>query len=841
MTAPDVPALAAAIQAGDADRLREMLATATEKERGSLATTLKSVFERPGRQASESHWRAWHQWSQQPAAFVTAGLGLVGGYRLALAVVDRPGNWEVTAVEYDAIAGVLADRAPAWLGEFIDQLLSRSWDQAFPSWPLARRLVRLGAINRPAADEYAVKMIMALIQRPLRERRKPSASAAERLAAALLDDPGLLDDEVWRLFSTLGAGQGLQGTGFQVGDQWADALTQLAARGHLDRGRLLDACLDAFLRDFPPNHVAWYALVHDRLQPSADEKAARTGRYVALLAAPGKPGLAVGQRGCAELLDAGLLDPAAFLAGSPPALLHPQKAVATAQLKIIGKLAARQPAVRAAALATAAQAFSHQRADVQAAALALIAKFGAPVSGATVSGAPVSGAAAPEAVLAGQRDAIVELAAFLSPELRPEAAALGLVPAPGRAVTVAPVAAPGMLSAPPPERVLPVTDPAELVQLLAQLMEDATDALAVERALDGAVRLSALPLPERAKFAEPLLKRARQQAAADFPGPFSGYLPRAELAWLTLTWATGEMPPEHLHRHFLVGNPVLVTGKERHGATPRSVSGIRSARGWEACGLIADGHGYPLLATPEFDDGSISAGELASRLASWPAGGPRPPRNDGEVAMLRLAPGAEAILPADLLAAYAPAQPALSLEPYVVLPKVTVHSRPDLPGIPGRTWQAQDGHPGVFARHASAGVAISPEASWCGHLVTALPPREQFSRYSWVEPELRSSEVVAAWPLLTPHHPELAAAHLLSALSAGLDGSSAAAPAVTAAARLRGPFGPLGHVALAAGLASGAADARIAAADAWAQVARTGRLDPGLAAAAITLGPARRR
>jgi hypothetical protein len=89
------------------------------------------------------------------------------------------------------------------------------------------------------------------------------------------------------------------------------------------------------------------------------------------------------------------------------------------------------------------------------------------------------------------------------------------------------------------------------------------------------------------------------------------------------------------------------------------MSGILSARGWEACGLIPYGHGFPLLATPEFADGSISHGELLARLAKWPkrtwaSRRSRPPRNDIEVAMLRLAPGAEAILPDDLLAAYAP-------------------------------------------------------------------------------------------------------------------------------------------------------------------------------------------
>jgi hypothetical protein len=58
-------------------------------------------------------------------------------------------------------------------------------------------------------------------------------------------------------------------------------------------------------------------------------------------------------------------------------------------------------------------------------------------------------------------------------------------------------------------------------------------------------------------------------------------------------------------------------------------------------------------------------------------------------------------------------------------------------------------------------------------------------------------QLVAAWPLLAPHQPEVIAAHLLSALSEGLvPGRSAASTAARAVARLRGTFGLIGHVAL---------------------------------------------
>ena len=92
-------------------------------------------------------------------------------------------------------------------------------------------------------------------------------------------------------------------------------------------------------------------------------------------------------------------------------------------------------------------------------------------------------------------------------------------------------------------------------------------------------------------------------------------------------------------------------------------------------------------------------------------------------------------------------------------------------------------------------------------------------------------------PLLAPHQPELIAAHLLRPLSDGLEpGRSAATVAVNCLAPARRPFGRVGHFALVTGLASAEPDTRVTAASAWTRVVQDGRLDPVLAADAITLG-----
>jgi hypothetical protein len=105
---------------------------------------------------------------------------------------------------------------------------------------------------------------------------------------------------------------------------------------------------------------------------------------------------------------------------------------------------------------------------------------------------------------------------------------------------------------------------------------------------------------------------------------------------------------------------------------------------------------------------------------------------------------------------------------------------------------------------------------------------------------VRWDEIVAAWRLLAPYQPELIAAHLLRPLSDGLEpGRSAATVAVNCLAPAGRPFGRVGHFALVTGLASAEPDTRITAASGWIRVVQDGRLDPVLAADAITLGVTR--
>jgi hypothetical protein len=818
----DPERLEAAIRRDAAAEVRALLLDATEADRRECTRALRSLLDGPdlARLEASAAGRLLAEWDaiRNSAAFLAAALGLARSAIVADIMADRcDAWWEPTAAELGTIAGVLADRQPPWLADFADRRLSDRHDLGLNSWILVRALVRLGAIERPDVPQYTTKMPGALCKRVPAGDRMRDWHMVVHVQNALLADPGLLDDEVWRLFTVPDAAAELA----RYGGCWEEALTALSEQGRLDRGRLLDACLDAFTLGLAPNRVGWYVTLHDRMSPSLEEMAARSARYLKLLETGSRPAVKLGQKACGRLLEAGLLPPEDLLAASGSALLFPLKTVAAAQLKLVARVATEPWPLTDRALATAAMAFGHERLDIQEAALDLITRWGLPEED-------------PE------RGTIIELAASLAPALAREAAALGL-PDRSRPVHVqVPVTVPagtaGGESLPPP-----LDDPDELVQLLTQLMEDASDALAVERAVAGAVRLCGLPGAERARLAGPLLKRAERRLREDYDGPFSGHEIVADMAALTVAWATGQVPD--------TGAAVRPFGSEERETVLRSgraktMAGILTARIREACTLSADGRPARLLAEPEFGSGAISPDCLLGRLRAWT--GRDLPRYDLETALLRLIPGLDdafwsawsAAHPASLPAArhaYRQGHTPLGFEPQI--------------GPPGCPWWRNSPveEPVVVARvllpPADVGRDPGPAGSHCWALLTALdqPLRDFYRDYgerSYIAASYQA--MVAGWPLLCPWQPELAAAHLLRPLSEGLrpglTWTGTTATAVRGLSASRQPLAEIGHLALLTGLASAEPYARIAAAEVWAKAALDARLNPRLAADAIVMG-----
>ncbi len=900
--------LEAAMRRNDVQAVRDLLRDATEADRAACAKALKSfltgpkfhlvapvmlapqqfmdflgsgyqrkpaAIEQQEREEAELN-RDYYAWREiaQGLAFRAAQFGLVGGVaaatRLAGEFYDAGHGWDSYDDDAYTVAAVLADRRPVWLADFVDRHLRQS-SGGVAAWPLARALARLGVIPRPDAPEYTTLMPASACRR---KRDANGEWTVQTPAEALLADPGLLDDEVWRLFTVPDAAFELEkvvshswvnGTRVQ-GQTWADAIAQLSAAGLLDRDRLLDACLDAFTRDFNPNRVGWYADLLNKLEPWLDEVAARSSRYLRLLSANARDAVKLAQAELGRLLAARRLDHRLLLDASGPALRYPQKSIAVAQLKLIGQVAAKDPGLRARCAVTAATAFGHERQDVQEAALKLIGKLGVP-------GEPFL-------------TEIRARAADLAPSLLADAAALGLasaeeVSAPERAgagshasasgdatgagavlvddsaslegrIALLPASAAGDLraalelvragSVPGPVQTRPaagamlprpVTDPHELVELLTVVLEDGRDAIAVERALAGAVRLSSLPTAQRARFVAPLLRRARQLASIYVP--FDGSKISSDVALITLAWSGEKLRRGTADREASY-NPgaYAVDGSGR----ARTMAGIFSARAWEAAKIIESGRGGVLLAEPETERGAVTAATLLERVGRLAADNGRPAGDhDRDVALLRLQPGDADELWRAWEAVSGVSAEALRVSHEQVQSTLTFEAVTGMPtGLPireSRVW-----HEHVLARI----VGPVPQASACDcwRLLTDLPdPLTQHEvLYGPARYESRHYDAaVAAWSLICPWQPELAAAHLLRPLCDGL--VPGLTPATVALESMRHPghsLGPVGHLGLVVGLASAEADTRIAAAQLWSDACLDGRLDPPLAAAAITTG-----
>lgn len=716
---------------------------------------------------------------------VLAVLGTAPGARRAaedFATVRLSDDEEALAVE------VLAERRPAWLPAFAAALVEPgSWCDW--GWRVARALVRRGVIPRPDDPHHVEAMVYRLVPWGREEHR------VHTVLDGLRADPGLLEDDVWALFTAERTGGALlahdnsrdhpRGNHQQkpaeprAQDTWRHALITLAAEGALDRARLLDADLAAMLADRAPADLTWFATFHGALDPSDDELAARCDTYLRLPGSESGPVVRLGLQVLGRLLTNGVITAGDVARAVTPTLARPEKGVALAALRLLERDAPDDPAALAEALAAG---YDHPSADVRERAAAVAARWPAAVA-ATLG---PSGVAVPE------------------PPLGPAAHALVLDPVP----TVP-------WSTPAPAPVHPVADPDELVELFTHLLEEADDAVEVERALDGAARFADVA-PRRS--AQALVARALQ-VVSTFPGPWVGWDLRLDLAAVALC---------ALDRRAVVDGPRGRLARFRED--PHSPSGVAplnayvpdwrlpslvTLRAYEVARATRTG-ARPLLSLPATADGAIPAAALNERLAVAQAAGPL----DLGLAILRVPPAEydELRLPdrglaLDALAALRAYAPAWT--------RVVGLSRDE--------WSRPTGPMVVWGDPASPRGDVD-------RLVPAVLDRRDPLPLAAVDAQAgenspRAEQLTALWPLMLPHHLDLLAAHahprLFRALTKNRSGGAPLVAAIGASSQRGGA--PTAS-ALAMALAARETPVRIAAIDAFVARADRGLVDASVLA-----------
>lgn len=569
---------------------------------------------------------------------------------------------------------ILLDRRPPWVSEWATALLEEQ--HYWANWRLIRRLVVAGLMEKPDHPHYYLGMISGLGGPGGQFNKEVS------IERQLLEDPTLLEDEVWRLFEYEGGGENSLANWdrFAHGQDWSAGLLALMRAGRLPRERLLRSTLEALERDFNHYRAKWFATFHDALAPSPEEERQHADRYLRLLGVSAPNIVSWAFKQVEKLNKAGVYEPGELIGALRPVLLSRQKGIAQKALKLLEKTAdkaargaagsdvARQAAVVAAA------ALAHEAAEVQEGALNVLDKFASPDDPELASlVAPYVGVAAAslrsrlERWTSGNAPAPKQPAA---PKSRAAASTSQrrqlekLDPAVRKRWGIDALAAhleAGRLDVPaatfdgtdvarlaPERRLAPIEDLDDLIDVCARVIEDETLVDDAERACDGLARLCGDKPADFDQRIGPLLKRARQRLKKD-AAPFLGMGPADDLCGLVYAWGTGQVIQGKVGKegkHHLCY--FQVDGQEHRWFTQNlhKAIGTLARRSAALAERVAAGQAAPLLSAPTHAGGWIDAHELVRRVNAWTGDDPDLP--DVCLALLRIAPDRRAAALAEL-------------------------------------------------------------------------------------------------------------------------------------------------------------------------------------------------
>lgn len=594
----------------------------------------------------------------------------------AIAVLSACTLAEVKALGWRALPDeetafeVLATRRPPWLSQFAEWLIAEN----ARAWPLVRTLVRRGLCDRPQHDNYILGMMLALNGF---SRSNLIGTDCGSLVDNLRKHSDLLADEVWRLFQIEGHGElTLAAHDKYIGGKrpaycWNLGLKELSQSGELCRSRLLDESLASLNRGFSQARVAWFSQFHEMLEPTIEERLSRQDVYLRLLASPVPPTVTF------ALNALEVIDRVRPLAASPlieslqPVLTARHKVVAKRAVQWLDRLAQRESDCKAAAASAAAQALMHQSADVQKAALEVLAKHGSrrdPALKKLVAQAAALIAASlrkqlnawlgdeaaellpatralPGGVSGGELAELEKLAAklprryVLLADIPPlmRAAKTGRVEI--KALEFGPLDVPRLS---PATALTPVRDLAQWTDVCALFLEAPAEVDEGERVLEGLGRLcehSPQDLEVRRQLG-PLTKRI-DKFYRGYCGPFLGMSLRDDVCGVVRAWLTGAVVTAKAMKDSGGRSVWNFADKDEPvwgGMSDAPALRVLSQRSCELAHRVALRQVRPLLSAATHRGGWVDPLAYVDRLREWHQLGEPPPHYDAVLALLRLAP-----------------------------------------------------------------------------------------------------------------------------------------------------------------------------------------------------------
>lgn len=346
--------------------LAEALAPLDAKERRALADTAWDLYQRlhrhrklvvpkrllPQVQQALGNLMPWDDsqahHNARLAVLGTGTLTRTKGLRRGSGLPLKGGRIDRAGVD-EALQKIVLDRHPKWIEKWIAVQLER--EDGILSWPSLRAWTRAGLCAKPESPAYT---------RLFMEHR------FNDLEKAILNDPELLEDEIWRLFK-------LPNAAFKDAG-WPDALAALAAKGNLERGRLLGCCVSALGQRAKRGELEGYHLLHDALEPTIEEHVARQELYRRLLGHPVSWVVRLALDVLGRLEKARQLE-AGFLEDLAPLMVLETKGLTQRALRLAKLRVRREPGLGPRAARVVVDALAHAAADIQGLALDLLEEW----------------------------------------------------------------------------------------------------------------------------------------------------------------------------------------------------------------------------------------------------------------------------------------------------------------------------------------------------------------------------------------------------------------------------------------------------------------------------------
>ncbi|GAA1835389.1 DUF6493 family protein [Actinomadura chokoriensis] len=394
-----------AIDAGAPERVARLVIELDGTERRALAKELPSRLKEL---RAASAYGSLDLRMREP--LLVAGAGTISGPAAAAAWLCHRElrTWwgGVEDVSLDrALTTVTADRPAEWRIDVAHRVAARLRvsDVDAMLWHAAAALIKAAGAIPPVSDGFVVGW----------------AGSGVR-AEALGDDP-FLDTLLPKLFEVDGVGAVLanDATWMQWDrtrkSTWASALSDLARVGRIERATLLDGCVSRFLRGGTAHGLRWFVQLHDALEPTDDETAARVRDYVRLLPAapPTVADLALRQVRRAD--DLGRLDADLFTEAADALLFRPEKKLVRAALTWLDRTARERDRAGAAVRALTA-VFTSDAVDLRDRAVKIAVKHAARASEAVREEVRNAAGALPAALRSAISAAFGEVTAVIDAE-----------------------------------------------------------------------------------------------------------------------------------------------------------------------------------------------------------------------------------------------------------------------------------------------------------------------------------------------------------------------------------------------------------------------------------------